>query len=179
MDADDRCIDVFALPWWVVFRFFINRCPLTQHREQLITLRSVANLFPTKRPPHDHQKKYIADFHIHSHYSRATSKQLTPEYQDYWTRIMGIQVVGTGNLTHPEWLAELKEKLGPAKEGLFRLKESFRAVPEAEQFRVPESEVRLNGFHRQINVFRRQSRSKPHWDSGSIQCAAICSSFKL
>ncbi len=70
--------------------------------------------------------KFIGDFHIHSHYSRATSKNLTPEYLDYWARIKGINIVGTGDFTHPGWLKELKEKLEPAESGLFKLKEEFK-----------------------------------------------------
>jgi len=69
--------------------------------------------------------KYIADFHIHSHYSIATSKMLVPEYIDYWARLKGIKVVGTGDFTHPGWLKELQLKLEPAEPGLFRLKDEF------------------------------------------------------
>ncbi len=70
--------------------------------------------------------RFIADFHIHSHYSMATSKQLTPEYLDYWGKLKGIKVIGTGDFTHPGWTAELKEKLEPAEEGLFRLKNEYK-----------------------------------------------------
>ncbi len=70
-------------------------------------------------------KKFIADFHIHSHYSLATSKKLIPEYLDHWARIKGINVIGTGDCIHPGWLGELKEKLEPAGNGLFRLKKKF------------------------------------------------------
>lgn len=71
-------------------------------------------------------KKFIADFHIHSHFSIATSKKLIPEYLDRWARIKGIDVLGTGDCIHPGWLAELKEKLIPADNGLFRLKQEFK-----------------------------------------------------
>ena len=54
---------------------------------------------------------YIADFHIHSRYSMATSKFLTPEYLDLWARKKGIHILGTGDFTHPLWREELKEKL--------------------------------------------------------------------
>ncbi|MCP4131801.1 MAG: UvrD-helicase domain-containing protein [bacterium] len=74
--------------------------------------------------------KYITDFHIHSHYSMATSKKLIPEYLEYWARLKGINVVGTGDCVHPGWLSELKEKLEPAENGLFRLKQEFR-LPES------------------------------------------------
>jgi len=77
--------------------------------------------------------RFIADLHIHSHFSRATSKLLVPEYLDYWAGIKGIQVVGTGDFTHPGWLAELKEKLEPEGNGLFRLKKAFRMDPLAEE----------------------------------------------
>ncbi len=70
--------------------------------------------------------KFFADFHIHSHFSIATSKNLIPEWLDYWARIKGIKVVGTGDFTHPGWLKELKEKLTPAEPGLYRLKDSFK-----------------------------------------------------
>lgn len=70
--------------------------------------------------------KFICDFHIHSHYSIATSKNLTPEYLEYWCRLKGIQVVGTGDFTHPGWLEEIKEKFEPAEQGLFRLKNNYR-----------------------------------------------------
>ncbi|ADK82589.1 UvrD-helicase domain-containing protein [Sediminispirochaeta smaragdinae] len=70
--------------------------------------------------------RFIGDFHIHSSYSRATSRQLNPENLDLWGRIKGISVVGTGDFTHPGWVAELKEKLEPAEPGLFRLKNEYR-----------------------------------------------------
>ncbi len=70
--------------------------------------------------------KFIADFHIHSHYSIATSKKLIPEYLDYWARIKGINIVGTGDCVHPGWYNELQEKLEPAENGLYRLKKEYR-----------------------------------------------------
>ena len=70
--------------------------------------------------------KFIADMHIHSHFSVATSGTLVPEYLDYWARLKGIDVVGTGDCVHPGWMRELKEKLEPAGNGLYRLKSGFR-----------------------------------------------------
>ena len=66
--------------------------------------------------------KGIADLHIHSRYSRATSKQGTPEYLDLWARKKGISILGTGDFTHPQWREELKEKLISAEDGLYCLK---------------------------------------------------------
>ena len=65
--------------------------------------------------------KFAADFHLHSKYSRATSKDLDLENLDKWARIKGVKVLGTGDFTHPEWFKNLKEKLKPAAPGLFAL----------------------------------------------------------
>ncbi len=67
--------------------------------------------------------RYIADLHVHSHYSRATSKNLTLESLYQWAKIKGIGVVGTGDFTHPFWFRELREKLAPDGGGFFRLKD--------------------------------------------------------
>ncbi len=66
--------------------------------------------------------KFIADLHIHSRYSRATSPDLTPENLWRWGQYKGIAVIGTGDCVHPGWLDEIEQKLEPAEEGLFRLK---------------------------------------------------------
>jgi DNA helicase-2/ATP-dependent DNA helicase PcrA len=70
--------------------------------------------------------KFIGDFHIHSHYSVATSKELRPDFLDYWARLKGIKVVGTGDFTHPGWLQELKEQFEPAENGLFKVKQEYQ-----------------------------------------------------
>lgn len=72
------------------------------------------------------QEMYIADLHIHSRYSRATSKECVPEYLDLWSRRKGIHLLGTGDFTHPAWRQELQEKLVPAEPGLYRLKEELQ-----------------------------------------------------
>lgn len=68
---------------------------------------------------------YIADLHIHSRYSRATSRDCTPEYLDLWAKKKGIHIVGTGDFTHPAWREELEEKLEPEGNGLYRLKKEY------------------------------------------------------
>jgi len=67
--------------------------------------------------------EFAADFHIHSKYSRATSKDMNLESLAKWAKIKGIKILGTGDFTHPAWFKELKEKLEPAEPGLFKLKE--------------------------------------------------------
>ena len=69
--------------------------------------------------------KFVADLHIHSHYSRATSRDCNPENLHQWAVYKGITVLGTGDFTHPAWREELRTKLEPAEEGLYRLREEF------------------------------------------------------
>ena len=66
--------------------------------------------------------QFIADFHLHSKYSRATSPQMDLGHLAQAAQIKGIKVLGTGDFTHPEWLKNLKEKLEPAEPGLYKLK---------------------------------------------------------
>ncbi|NPA95326.1 MAG: DNA helicase UvrD [Thermodesulfobacteria bacterium] len=73
---------------------------------------------------------FLADFHIHSKYSRATSKDMEPLALNETAKLKGIQVVGTGDFTHPGYLKELEEKLEPAEEGLFVCKDD----PEGTRF---------------------------------------------
>ncbi|HZE22314.1 MAG TPA: UvrD-helicase domain-containing protein, partial [Desulfobaccales bacterium] len=70
----------------------------------------------------------IADLHIHSHFSIATSREADLEHLDLWGRYKGVQVVGTGDCTHPRWLGELADKLEPAAAGVYTLKPE-RALP--------------------------------------------------
>src|SRR3989344_106375 len=65
---------------------------------------------------------FIADFHIHSKYSRATSNDMDLENLNKWARIKGVDLLGTGDFTHPAWLKELKSKLEPCESGLFKLR---------------------------------------------------------
>jgi uncharacterized protein (TIGR00375 family) len=85
---------------------------------------------------------YVADLHIHSHYSRATSKELTLDKLYQWARIKGINVVGTGDFTHPLWYNEIKEKLIPDGTGFFKLKNppSSEAL---EGIRTADTDVRF------------------------------------
>ncbi len=82
--------------------------------------------FILKRQNRQVTRMYIADLHIHSKYSRATSKECVPEYLDLWARRKGIDLIGTGDFTHPAWREELKEKLAPSEEGLYILRDSAR-----------------------------------------------------
>ena len=64
---------------------------------------------------------FIADLHIHSRFSRATARNLDLPHLDFWAVRKGITVLGTGDLTHPQWLDEIREQLVEDEAGLFRL----------------------------------------------------------
>ena len=69
--------------------------------------------------------KIIGDLHIHSRFSMATSKEGTPENLDFWARKKGISLIGTGDFTHPVWREELRERLKPEGNGLYRLRDEY------------------------------------------------------
>ncbi len=71
---------------------------------------------------------FVADLHIHSYLSRATSRALDLEHIHAWAQRKGIAVVATGDFTHPRWFAELRDKLVPAGGGLYRLRDDLAAV---------------------------------------------------
>lgn len=74
---------------------------------------------------------FYADLHIHSKFSRATSRDCDLEHLSLWARKKGIAVLGTGDFTHAGWLTEIREKLEPAEPGLLRLRADIeRAVAE-------------------------------------------------
>ena len=66
----------------------------------------------------------IADLHIHSKYSRACSGELTLENIDKWCRIKGVDLVSTGDFTHPAWFKDIEEKLVADGTGFLILKEA-------------------------------------------------------
>src|SRR3989344_8732793 len=78
--------------------------------------------------------RFIADLHTHSKYARACSPQLTLENIDAWCRVKGIDIVSTGDFTHPKWFEEIRTKLVPSgQDGLYILKDS----PSAEGLSFP------------------------------------------
>ncbi len=88
--------------------------------------------------------RYIADLHIHSPYSRATSKDMTLEGISYWSQLKGIKLIGTGDFTHPAWFKELREKLELTDNGFYRLNSEVKGVPlscESDVYFVPTTEI--------------------------------------
>lgn len=66
--------------------------------------------------------RYITDWHVHSRFSRACSKDLTLENNALWCEKKGVNILGTGDFTHPKWVADMEEKLEEAEPGLYKLK---------------------------------------------------------
>lgn len=62
---------------------------------------------------------FIADFHIHSKYSRATSRDMEIDSLTEWAKLKGISMMGSGDFTHPLWLEELKKKLEEVEYGVY------------------------------------------------------------
>jgi uncharacterized protein (TIGR00375 family) len=79
--------------------------------------------------------KIFADLHIHSHYSRATSNKMNIENLERYAKVKGVNLLGTGDFTHPLWLKELKGNLRE-KNGLFQYKDK-------EMFFILQAEVSL------------------------------------
>jgi PHP family Zn ribbon phosphoesterase len=75
--------------------------------------------------------KIIADLHIHSRFSQATSNDLSIDTLEKYARIKGVNLLGTGDFTHPKWIQELKEKL-TEEEGILRTKNKFPFVLQTE-----------------------------------------------
>ena len=69
--------------------------------------------------------EFIADFHIHSKYSRATSRDMDIEHIAEWAKLKGISLMGTGDFTHHLWLEELKANLEDLGNGLFKFRDVY------------------------------------------------------
>lgn len=80
---------------------------------------------------------FRADLHIHSRYSRATSKNLTLRNLAAHASIKGIHLLGTGDCTHPRWLEELENELCyDENTGFYRLKKPLTPSDIAEQTNI-------------------------------------------
>ena len=106
--------------------------------------------------------RYYADLHIHSRYSRSTSPRCVPEDLCHWAQLKGVSVCGTGDCTHPRWMAELKEKLreAPDAPGLYCLAPPFQAAADEG---VPPScrmPVRFMVTGEISSIYRRDGRGR-------------------
>lgn len=69
--------------------------------------------------------KIISDLHIHGKYSQATSKDLTIQNLEKYARIKGVNLLGTGDFTHPLWIKELKNSLSEDSTGILKTRTGF------------------------------------------------------
>jgi DNA helicase-2/ATP-dependent DNA helicase PcrA len=102
--------------------------------------------------------KIAADVHLHSHYSRATSKNLDFEHLTQWAQLKGVTVVGTGDIAHPGWLQEMKDKLEPAEEGLFRLKDEIAQAVQAQVPPACQAPVRFMLAGEISSIYKKKDR---------------------
>ena len=86
---------------------------------------------------------FFADLHLHSKFSRATSRDCDLEHMAIWACKKGVSVLGTGDFTHPEWFAEIQDKLIPAEPGLFRLRDDLQKAVSQETPRACQATVRF------------------------------------
>ena len=124
--------------------------------------------------------KMIADLHIHSRFSMATSKEGTPENLDFWARKKGISLIGTGDFTHPVWREELKERLVSEGNGLYRLRDAY--VKE-ESRKFPGEGTRLLSPGKSVLFIRKWKDQKstqcnPASQSGGSRCHGTASRKK-
>ena len=90
----------------------------------------------------------------------ATSRDLDLENLHLWSALKGVDVVGTGDYTHPEWLRELKRKLEPAEEGLLHLKKKWRHAVEAELPASCQRQVRFILSVEISSIYKKNSRTR-------------------
>jgi len=76
--------------------------------------------------------KIISDLQIHSRFSRATSRNINLENLEKYARLKGLNLLGTGDITHPEWLKELKDELTEDGSGILKSKSGFNFVLQGE-----------------------------------------------
>jgi len=69
--------------------------------------------------------EFIADFHVHSKYSRATSKDMDVKHIAQWAKLKGVTLMGSGDFTHHLWLEELKGSLEDMGNGLFKYQDTY------------------------------------------------------
>lgn len=81
---------------------------------------------------------FAADLHLHSRWSRACSREAGLEGYHAWALVKGISLVGTGDFTHPRWMADIATKL-VERDGLLALKEPPRgpALEGAQPAEIP------------------------------------------
>ena len=102
--------------------------------------------------------RYIADLHVHSRYSRATSRDCDLGGLHHWAQRKGVAVVGTGDFTHPAWFKELSSNLEPAEPGLYRLRRKVAAAADRGVPAACRADVRFLLSGEISSIYRRDGR---------------------
>jgi uncharacterized protein (TIGR00375 family) len=103
---------------------------------------------------------FYADLHIHSKYSRATSRDADLAHMALWARRKGVALLGTGDFTHPGWFAELQRDLVPAEPGLFRLRDELQRTVDEQ---LPAADAPAIRFQLQVEIstiYKRGERTR-------------------
>jgi len=103
---------------------------------------------------------FYADLHVHSKYSRATSRDADLQHMAIWARRKGVTLLGTGDFTHPQWFAELQRDLVPAEPGLFRLRDELERAVDKE---TPQACAQTVRFVLQVEIstiYKRGERTR-------------------
>jgi uncharacterized protein (TIGR00375 family) len=123
--------------------------------------------------------KFIADFHVHSKYSRATAKNSDLENLYVFSQLKGIDVIGTGDFTHPEWFSEIKNKLEPDGCGLYKLKDDIEKMCNR---LVPGScrkTVRFMLVSEISNIYKKNGKTRKNHNLVFVPDIATAQAFNL
>ncbi|UCD89181.1 MAG: UvrD-helicase domain-containing protein [Desulfobacterales bacterium] len=121
--------------------------------------------------------KFIADFHVHSRFSRATAKNLDLENLYIAAQLKGITVVGTGDFTHPGWFAEIKEKLVPAEPGLFKLKDKIAKYCDKQVPTSCRGKIRFILVSEISNIYKKNQKTRKNHNLVFIPALEIAERF--
>ncbi len=96
--------------------------------------------------------KVFADLHIHSKYARATSKDMDIEHLTEYGKLKGLNLIGTGDFTHPEWLKELKQKLQPVEDTGLYVYDNMNFMLTTEVSTIYSQDNKIKKIHHVIHV---------------------------
>ncbi len=121
--------------------------------------------------------KFIADLHVHSKFSRATAKNLDLENLYIAAQLKGITVVGTGDFTYPAWFSEICEKLEPAEEGLFKLKDEIAKSCDEQVPASCRNLVRFILTTEISNIYKKKDKTRKNHNLVLVPDLAVAGKF--
>ncbi len=105
----------------------------------------------------------IVDFHIHSKFARATSKDSDLEHFELWCKLKGIDICSVADFTHPVWFAELRHKLEETSSGMYSLKKNVQRLRPQDVIggRLPhDKEVRFIFATEISSIYKKNGRAR-------------------